>query len=111
MGAVVTNIIPAKYASNAQTTEYTSTLAKTIIDKFTVTNNTAGAVTYACNLVPSGGTASATNKVLPTTTIPSGGVYYCPELVGKALEPGGFISDIASAASSLVIDATGRVIT
>ena len=111
MGATVKNIIPAKYAENAQTTQYTATLCKTIIDKFTVTNNTGGGVTFAANLVVSGGSAGASNLVLPTTTIPAGGVYYCPELVGKSLEPSGFISTLAGAASSLVINATGREIT
>jgi hypothetical protein len=37
--------------------------------------------------------------------------YTCPELVGQALEPGGFISTIASAATSLTIRASGREIT
>lgn len=111
MAVVVSNIIPPKQAENVQTTQYTSTLARTIIDKFTVTNNTGGAVTFACNLVVSGGSATTANKVLPTTTIPAGGVYYCPELVGKVLEPGGFISTLAGAATSLTIDAAGRVVT
>ena len=34
-------LIPAKQAENAQTTQYTATNCKAIIDKFTATNTTA----------------------------------------------------------------------
>jgi hypothetical protein len=37
--------------------------------------------------------------------------YTAPELVGQALEPGGFISTIASSAAALTIRASGREIT
>ena len=111
MATSVKTIIPAKYAENSQTTQYTADLCKAIIDKFTVTNSTAGPVTFAANLVAVGGSAGVSNLVLPVTTVPAGGVYYCPELVGKSLEPGGFISTIAGAATSLVINASGREIT
>ena len=89
-------LIPAKQAENSQTTQYTAVNCKAIIDKFTATNTTAGNVTISVNLVTSGGTAG-------TTTF--------PELVGQSLESGGFISTIASAATSLTIRASGREIT
>ncbi len=111
MTVTVKNIIPRKQAENAQTTQYTATNCKTIIDKFTVTNTTAGAVNFACNLVASGGSAGASNLVLSTKAIAAGECYTCPELVGQTLEASGFISTLAGAATSLTISASGREIT
>ena len=111
MTITVRNIIPPKQSEAAQTTQYTASNCKTLIDKFTVTNTTATAATFACNLVAYGGTAGVANLVLKTRTIAAGECYCCPELVGHSLESGGFISAIAGTASALTICATGREIT
>lgn len=111
MAVEVLNIVPRKYAENSQTGQYTSSNAKTIIDKFTVTNVSAANVDFSCNLVASGDTAGSDNLVLKTRTIAVNETYTCPELVGQSLESGGFISSLAGSASALVISATGRVIT
>ena len=111
MAVTVKNIIPAKQAEAVQTTQYTATGCRTIIDKFTVTNTSAGNVTFAANLVASGGSAGASNLVLDDKSIVPGETYLCPELVGQVLEPGGFISTLAGAATSLTIRASGREIT
>lgn len=105
------NIIPRKQAENAQTTQYTATNCKTVIDKFTVTNTTGAPVTFSVNLVPSAGAAGAGNCVLSNKSIAAGETYTCPEVVGQSLESGGFISTLAGAATSLTISATGREIT
>lgn len=110
MSTAVAAIIPAKQAENAQTTQYTSGSVKTIIDKFTVTNTTGGAVTFAANLVNSGGAAGAANLLL-SRTILAGQTYTCPELVGHVMESGDFISTLAGAAASLTIRASGRQVT
>ena len=102
-------LFEAKYAENAQTTQYTSTDVKTFIDKFTVTNDTASDATFAVNLVVIADTASADNVVL-SRTILAGTSYQCPELIGHELAAGGFISTIAGTASALVIRASGRKI-
>ena len=104
-------LIPAKQAENIQTTQYTVTNAKAIIDKFTVTNTSAGNVTFSANLVTSGGSPGASNLIIDARSIAPDETYTCPELVGQALEAGGFISTIASAATSLTIRASGREIT
>jgi hypothetical protein len=103
-------LVASKQAENAQTTQYTSTGIKTIIDKFTVTNTTGGNVTFAVNLVNSGGAAGAANLMF-SRTILAGQCYTCPELVGHTLEAGDFISTLAGAATSLTIRASGRQIT
>lgn len=111
MAVTVKSIIPPKRAENSQTTQYTATACKTIIDKFSVTNTTAGNVTFAVNLVVSGGSASAANLILDNRAIAPHECYTCPELVGQVLEVGGFISTLAGAATSLTITAGGREIT
>lgn len=111
MAVTVKNLIPRKQAENSQTTQYTATNCKTIIDKFTVTNTSAANVTLSVNLVASGGSAGDSNLVLKAKSIAPSETYTCPELVGQTLESGGFVSTLAGAATSLTISASGREIT
>ena len=110
MTVTIKVLIPAKQAESSQTTQYTATNVKAIIDKFTVTNTSANNVTFSCNLVTVSGSAGASNLIVDNRTIVPDETYTCPELVGQALEPGGFISTIAGAATSLTIRASGREI-
>jgi hypothetical protein len=111
MTVTVKVLIPAKQAENSQTTQYTATNARALIDKFTATNTSAANVTIGVNLVTSGGTVGASNLIVDTRSIAPDETYTFPELVGQALEAGGFISTIASAATALTIRASGREIT
>lgn len=116
MSVTVKNIIPRKQAENSQTTQYTAafplgSIGRTVIDKFTVTNTSASNVSFSCNLVASGGSASNANLVLKARVIAPNETYNCPELVGQVVEQNGFISTLASAATSLTISASGREIT
>jgi hypothetical protein len=111
MSVTIKVLIPAKQAENAQTTQYTSNNAKAIIDKFTATNTSAVNVTISVNLVAGGDNPSAGNLVVDARTIAPGETYTFPELVGQSLESGGFISTIASSATSLTIRSSGREIT
>ena len=111
MAVSIKVLIPAKQAENAQTTQYTATNCKAIIDKFTATNTTAGNVTISVNLVTAAGSAATSNLIVDTRAIAPDECYTMPELVGQALESGGFISTIASAAGALTIRSSGREIT
>ena len=99
----------AQAAPTSQTTMFTSTGLKTIIDKLTVSNPTAGVLTYAVNLVPNGGSAGASNLIL-TKSLAAGETYTFPEVIGHVLESGGFSSVIASS-TSLIHRASGREVT
>lgn len=110
MTTVAKVLIQSKIAENAQTTQYTATGVKAIIDKFTATNYSAGAQTLSVNLVASAGAAGNANLVVKTKTLQAGETYTFPEIVGHMLEAGDFISTIASAATSLTIRASGREI-
>lgn len=111
MAQIVKNIIPRKQAEDSNTTQYTAVNCKTVIDKFTVTNTTAGAVIFNVWLVASGGAAGNGNSIVFDKSVAAGETYGCPELVGQSLESGGFIVTDASAAASLTISATGRELT
>lgn len=101
-------IIESKDAANAITTQYTATTgARVIIDKFTSTNYTAGALTLTVYLVPSGGSAGNSNLV-KVKTLAAGECYTWPEVIGHTLNPQDFIATNASAATSINIRASGR---
>lgn len=111
MAVTPTVLIAAKIAENSQTTQYTSNGVTTIIDKMTATNYSAGPVTISVNLVTSADTAGNQNLIVKTKTLQAGECYTFPEVVGQTLLSGGFISTIASAATSINIRASGRQIT
>lgn len=111
MSVLVKTLIQSKEAENVQTTQYTAANCRTIIDKFTATNTSAGNETISVNLVASSGAPGLDNLVVDARAIAPGETYTFPELVGQVLEPGSFISTLASAATSLTIRASGREIT
>jgi hypothetical protein len=111
MTVIIKVLVPAKQAESTQTTQYTATNCKAIIDKFTATNTSTNNVTISVNLVNSGGSVGASNLIVDTRAIVPNETYTFPELVGQALEPSSFISTVASAATALTIRASGREIT
>lgn len=110
MAVNVKVLIPAKIAENAQTTQYTATGVTTLIDKFTATNYSAAVANISVNLVTALDTAGNQNLIVKTKSLQPSETYTFPEIVGAALAPGGFISTLASAASSITIRASGREI-
>ena len=102
-------IIESKNAENAITTQYTASVnsVRTIIDKFTSTNYTAGALTLTVYLVPFGSAAGNSN-LIKIKTLAAGECYVWPEVVGHTLNPGDFIATNASAATSINIRSGGR---
>lgn len=111
MSVLIKTLIQSKQAENSQTTQYTAINCKTIIDKFTATNTSVNNVTLSVNLVASGGSPGASNLIVDARAVAPDETYTFPELVGQVLEPGGFISTLAGAATSLTIRASGREIT
>jgi len=110
MTTTVKVLIPAKIAENSQTTQYTATGVKAIIDKFTATNYSGGAQSLSVNIVTSGDTAGNQNLIKKTKTLQAGETYTFPEIAGQSLEAGDFISTLASAATSINIRCSGREI-
>ena len=111
MTVTVKVLVPAKTVENAQTTQYTANGVTTIIDKFTATNYGAAAATISINVVTATDTAGNQNLIVKQKTLQPSETYTFPEIVGVALEPGGFISTLAGTASSINIRSNGREIT
>ena len=111
MTVTVAVLVPPKQMESSQTTQYTATSVRAIIDKATVTNTDTVARTFSVNLVTSGGAAGNGNLVIDTRSVQPDETYLCPELVGQVLAPGGFISTTASAATALTLRVSGREIT
>ena len=111
MAVYVKVLIPAKIAENSQTTQYTANGVTTIIDKFTATNYNSVAASISVNIVTALDTAGNQNLIVKTKTLQPAETYTFPELVGVVMVPGGFISTLASAATSINIRANGREIT
>jgi hypothetical protein len=108
MTVLIAVLVPPKQLEATQTTQYTATSVRAIIDKATVTNTDSVARTFSVNLVTVGGSAGNSNLVIDTRTVQPDETYLCPELVGQVLAPGGFISTIASNATSLTLRVSGR---
>lgn len=108
MAVTLKVLVPPKQLENTQTSQYTATNVKAIIDKATVTNTSASNVTLSVNLVTVSGSAGASNLIIDNRTIVPDETYLCPELIGQVLEAGSFISTIAGAATSLTMRVSGR---
>lgn len=111
MTVTVKVLVPAKYAENSQTTQYTATGVTAIIDKFTATNISGSAATISVNLVTTAGSAGNTNLITKTKTLQPSEGYTFPELVGQVLSAGDFISTLAGTASAINIRVSGREVT
>jgi hypothetical protein len=110
MAVQVKVLIPAKIAESSQTTQYTATNVTAIIDKFTATNYDTSARTISVNLVTSLDVAGNNNLIIKSKTLLPSETYTFPEVVGHILAPGGYISTLASTATSINIRASGREI-
>ena len=104
-------LVASKQMEATNTTQYTATLCKALIDKATVTNTDTVNRSFSVNLIQSGGSATNANLIIDDRTVVPGETYNCPELIGHELDPGAFISTIASAATSLTLRISGREIT
>ena len=111
MAVTVKKLIASQQVANSTTTYYTATNVKTIIDKFTVCNPTAGAATITVYLVDSGGSAGDSETIISAKSVGAGETYTFPEIVGHTLNASDFIQCIASAATTLTLRASGREIT
>ena len=102
-------LLEAKYAENAETTQYTAGAGiRTIVDKFTGTNVTAAAALLTVKIVASGGAAGASNTVVYQKSIAAGETYTFPEMTGQILNSGDFVSTLAGTATAIVIRLSGR---
>lgn len=101
-------IIEPQFAPSSQTTLFTQNVGAAVrIDSLSVCNTDSIAATISINLVPSGGSAGASNLTTKLQPIAAGQTWNSPNEVGKVLWPGDFISVICATASVAAISAGG----
>jgi hypothetical protein len=111
MSVTATTLVTAKTVENTQTTQYTATNVTAIIDKFTATNFSALVASLSVNLVRVTDVPGDANLIVKTKALQPGETYLFPELVGQVLTPGSYISTLSSAATSINMRVSGRVVT
>lgn len=102
-------LLQTKYLESAETTQYTAPdeARPVLVDEFTVSNRTAGAVTLIVRVVPRGATPGPEHELYPSKSLAAGEVYEIPDFV---LAPGDFVNTIPGAANALVARMSGRVV-
>jgi hypothetical protein len=108
MAVTPSEIIAPGFVTNATTTAYTSTAAKTRIDYMTFTNESAANVTFNLYI---GNPADVLSPRIKNKTVLPGEAYSCPEVIGALLQPGYVIKFDCSAASALYGSANGFLFT
>lgn len=101
-------IIASQFAPNPEAILYTSAVGVTTrIDSLVVTNTDTVTRTITIHLVPSGGSSGSGNITTDAQAVLPGQTWVSPNELGQSLNPGDFISVLASAANHLVIRASG----
>lgn len=80
------------------------------IDACTVANTTAGELILTMYIVPPGGSAGASNKLVVSRRLGANESYLCPEVIGQAIEVGGSLW-AGGSALGLTIAVSGAEIT
>lgn len=107
MAVTPKRLVSGSQLTTSAATYYTASGVKTRIDSCTITNTSGGAVTATIHLVPSGGSASDSNKVLSAYSLAAGQTYVPPGIIGHWLEAGGTLQALASAGTSITLVASG----
>lgn len=108
MATTNTVLVESKYVENIQTNQYIANGVKTTILAVTLNNSGSSGAFVTLNVVPSSGTASATNQLVSSRYLAQGESYSCSEIVGQVLSPGAKLSAVASIASTIVIRVSGK---
>jgi len=104
-------LIAPQMLTSSAATYYTATRVTARIDAFTVTNTDTAAHSLTVHIVPSGGSAAASNRVIDAKSIHPKETYTCPEMIGKIIPSGSFIQALDDAGSVMSINAAGIEIT
>lgn len=102
-GSLLTTSAVAYYTAGAST--------KAIIQDATVSNTSGGAVTVTVYLVPSAGSASAANTIIPSITLAANEVQKLWQLVPHVVEAGGTIQALSNTGAAVSFQASGVEVT
>lgn len=102
--SVTPKTITAAQLTNAAATYYTVPAnTRGIVKKLTFTNTDTSARTVTVYLVPSGGTASASNILISAQSVAAGECYECFPAQGQTLQTGGTIQALADVGAKVTI--------
>jgi len=105
-------LVQSRFAASTASTEYTVPAgAHAIIDKVTATNIDSGAQTITIYVVPNSQTAGSANTVVSAKSIAAGVTADLTEMKNQILNSGESLVFMASAASKIIIRASGREVT
>jgi len=107
MATSLKRLVSGSQLTTAAVAYYTATAVRARIDNCSVINTTGGAVTATVHLVPSGGTATASNCILSARSIAAGETYIIPGALGQTIEAGGTLQALAGANTSITLVASG----
>ena len=106
----VTQIVEPQLLTGSAATLFTASAKTNVqISKVTIANPTGTPYTYTLYVVPSGGSAGASNTITSAQSVAAGTTYNDPNVPGLVLNPGDFISGFASTTSELVIAISGVI--
>ncbi|NBW08267.1 MAG: hypothetical protein EBR82_09590 [Caulobacteraceae bacterium] len=114
MSSTATVLLQSTFvATGAAALLYTSPAAGkgTWVDNATALNDNAGPQTLTLHHVPAAGAAAAVNQLTKAKSIATGATDLLPELRGKFLKPGDAIWGVASAATAISLNLSGRELT
>lgn len=109
----IVKLADPQFVTGAAAALYTSAEnVKTLVKKATFSNtDAANAITLEVWIVPSGGSATDTNKLLPSKTLAAGELWECFELEGHTLNAGDAIYGKAGTALKINAQFSGIKIT
>lgn len=109
MTVTAKRLVNGSQLTGAAAAYYTApALTKAVVKNANVCNSTGGAISLTLYLVPSGGTADATNILISARSIAAGAVDRCPEVVNQVIEAGGSLQALGA---NLTLVASGVEIT
>lgn len=92
MTTTAKRLVSGSQLTGSAATYYTApSLTRARIQSASLVNTTGGAVACTVHLVPSGGTADATNTIISARTVADDETYPCPDLINHVIEAGGTI--------------------
>lgn len=101
-----TQLAQAATASTSETTIYTVPGATTtIVKQIIVANTTGSAANYSLSLVPSGGSAGASNRIIPTTSFPANSTTIFD--LTQVMDTGDFISHLQGTSAAITVTISG----
>lgn len=106
--STIKKLVAGSQIAATVTTYYTvGTNLRAVLTQVTLTNTTTTARTVDLHLIPSGGTASASNQILSDFPVPANSTKAVFVAVGHVMHTGDFIQAACDSASAVTLQVSG----